>query len=489
MDRRTFLRTAGVVGAGLAGVGSAGNAAAAHDGYRYHGTAPAPGVQELVTDGDWAFCATEGAVTTVDLSDPTMPTTAARTQGPNPTTTADIKVDQFETVCGRKRIALLTHTRQESRVSVFDVTDPSAPAYLTSISTASTVHNAFLKDGYAYLSITDSLPKSRMVIYDMSDPSDPSTLEGEGDYHRHTDVPDEERGTGGAWMLEDARKDMANSGGSVLHDIYVVDHGGGELAYLAYWDAGVVIVDVTDKTRPVAVGHFGAVDYATNDSVGTVQYVNGGGESNAHYVQPTPSGDYTFVGAETFGGTAHETLNATGDHGGIRVFDTRTIAPLSAGGTAIYPDTDGVEDLPSDKKEPMTGKTPIQRPPDRRHPDNPADYVAYIEAPDQPDDALLTSHNFDVTDSKLFTSFYQGGIRAYDLSPLYVSGDDERYPDSAADIDPPEEIAAFSPDGMAFWTAENLSAAQTDDTYFTIGSDIGKGAAVLELTDDLNTPL
>jgi hypothetical protein len=492
MNRRTFLRAAGLTGASALGLGASGTAAANHTAYRYHGTAPAPGVQELVTFGDYAYCATEGAITTVDLSDPTMPITAGRTQGPDPTTTADVKVEEYTTDGGEtRRIAVLTHTRQESRFSVFDVTDPTSPEYLTSVDTASTVHNCFFKDGYAYLCISDSFPTSRMVIFDLSDPENPTTLEGLGDYTDHTDVPDEEVGTGGSWTLGDARPDMAESGGNVLHDIYVAEQPGGELAYLAYWEAGIVVVDVTVKERPIAVAHFGAVPYADADSVGTVQYVNGGGESNAHYVQPTPSGDYTFVGAETFGGTGHEDVGATGDHGGIRVFDTSSdrIAPLQRGGRAIYPEADPTEELPFWRKDQMGDDAPVQRPTDRRNSDNPADYVAYIEAPDQPDDALLTSHNFDVTDTKLFASWYQGGIRAYDLAPLYRSGRYEEHPSSAADIEVPEEIAAFAPDGMAFWTAENLSAARDGDTYFTIGSDIGKGAVVLELTDGLSTPL
>ena len=41
---------------------------------------------------------------------------------------------------------------------------------------------------------------------------------------------------------------------------------------------------------------------------------------------------------------------------------------------------------------------------------------------------------------------------------------------------------------MAFWTAVNLRSAQDGDTYFTIGSDIGKGAVILELTGELFTP-
>jgi hypothetical protein len=49
MRRRSFLRSAGVAGAGLAGLGSLGTAAATHQDYRYHGTFPAPSVNEIVS--------------------------------------------------------------------------------------------------------------------------------------------------------------------------------------------------------------------------------------------------------------------------------------------------------------------------------------------------------------------------------------------------------------------------------------------------------
>lgn len=491
MKRRTFIRSAGAAGAGLAGVGTAGTAAAEHRDYRYHGTAPAPGVEEIVTWGEWAFCANNGAITTVDLSDPTTPLTADRTQGPtDQPSTHDVKLSEYETAAGEERlIAILTHTRVNNGFSVFDVTDPASIEYITSVPTASTVHNAFFKDGYAYLCITDSTQKSRLVIYDVHDPENPVTLEGEDpSYETHSDVPPDERGRGGAWMMEHAQPRIASSSGSVLHDLYVTDVDDGEIAWLAFWDGGVVAADVTEKRNPVAVAHFGAVEHGF-DSTSTVEYVNGGGESNAHYVQPTPDNDYTFVGAETFGGSGHDEVGATGGYGGIRAFDTRRVAPLNSGGVAVYPDADGVADLPASRKRPLEAEDVIQTASNRRHPSNFVDYVAYIEPPEQPDDALLTSHNFDVTETKLFTSWYQGGVRAFDLSPLYVSGACERHPEHAGDVEAPREIASFAPDGMAFWTAVNLESAQDGETYFTVGSDIGKGACVLELSEGPFTPL
>jgi len=65
---------------------------------------------------------------------------------------------------------------------------------------------------------------------------------------------------------------------------------------------------------------------------------------------------------------------------------------------------------------------------------------------------------------------------------------DEKAVYSEADVEAPEELAAFDPDGMGSWTAVILESAQDGDTYFTAGSDVGRGAVTLGLTDGLTTP-
>lgn len=492
-SRRRFLTATGIAaGVGLVGIPMTGVAAdRTYDTYRYHGHAPAPVAEELVVQGNWAFVASKG-ISTVDLHDPTSPTLAGRNAGHHHGDTADVDVDG--------NLAALTHNSGDGGVSFFDISDPANPEYLDFYRAASHVHNLYLEDGYAYLTIIDSFEHSRLVIVDATgvlDGEPPETLEGPKETRDATDVADDERGTNGSWMLRDARTDMAEAGVNPLHDIFV--HDG--LAYLCYWEAGIVVVDVSGephaedapgssavatKTNPVAVAHFGAVDYAddkeSNYANDQLRYVGGGQRSNAHYVQPSSDGDFTFVGSETFPGPAvppgGDEFHANGDHGGIRVFDTTCpdIGRIEDTGTAVYPRADGVSSLPARKKDPIRDNDDDPAPGDQgdavqkdsvkaENNRNVADMVAYIPAPEQPDDVALTAHNFDVTDTKLFTSWYQGGIRAYDI----------------ADPTNPEELAAFAPDGTAFWTAENLAAAQ-GDTYFTVASDIAKGAVVLELT-------
>ena len=69
------------------------------------------------------------------------------------------------------RIAVLTHTwiHDFRGISGFDVTDPTDLQHLTTTETAGTVHNCFLKVGYAYLTIHAGA-SARMIIYDLGDP-------------------------------------------------------------------------------------------------------------------------------------------------------------------------------------------------------------------------------------------------------------------------------------------------------------------------------
>lgn len=405
INRRSFLKANSVALTGIA----LSSVAAAESTWSYElaGEALDPGTQEVDIQGDWAYTATPTRIATVDLSDPTAPLLGGTALG-HGTENKDVKVDGD--------IAGLANDGDPPGVTFFDVSDPANPVETAFYEAASGVHNLFIDGDHAYLCINDDFAHSRMVVVDVSDPANPVSLEGE------------ERGSGGAWMLRDAHEDMADAGINPIHDIWVQNG----LAYMCFWDAGVVVADVTDPANPTAVAHFGAASDAGVKPSNTVELYKrylGGHETNAHYVQPTPDGNYTFVGAETFPGPFEDVV-VPGDHGGIRVFDTSHVSTDSA-------------------------------------PTNPyEEHVAYIPAPEPLDDALQTSHNFDVAESKLFTSWYQGGVRAFDISEPTV----------------PQELAAFAPEGTAYWGARNLPTQ--GPRHYTVGSDIGKGLTVLGLNHE-----
>lgn len=410
-DRRQFLKTTGAALGGLA-VTSAGATAESECHYELVGEALDAGTQEAVVQGDWAYSANGAEIATVDVSDPSTPLLGGTAVGHGQ--------DNLDVKVGGDLAALANDgdagsDTNPAGVTFFDVSDPTTPVELSFYEAASGVHNCFLDGDYAYLCINDDFEYARMVVLDVSDPANPVSLEGD------------ERGSGGAWMLRNAHPGMAKAGINPIHDLYVQD----DLAYMCFWDAGVVVTDVSDPSDPQAVAHFGTTDDAGIEPADTQErqehYL--GQPGNAHYVQPTPSGDYTLVGAETFPGPFEDTV-VPGDHGGIRIFDTSGVSTSSS---------------PSNPTE---------------------DEIGFIPSPDRPSDGLRTSHNFDVREDKVFASFYQGGMRAYSIE----------------DPTAPEELAAFAPLGTAYWT--NVDLPESGPTTYNLGSDIGKGLTILELNHE-----
>jgi LVIVD repeat len=201
------------------------------------------------------------------------------------------------------------------------------------------------------------------------------------------------------WRVEDAHPEL-DSPTNFVHDVYAQDG----YAYLAYWDAGTRILDVNDPTNPVEVSAFGEAPGADQGSSGNVNDRIYGPPGNAHYVQPSPDGDHVYVGAETY----------IVESGGIKVFDVT--------------DFDAPEQ------------------------------VAEVEPPDV-DEGIFgkTSHNFDVTANRLYTSWYDGGAAVFDIT----------------DPSTPEQRYRYDPEGTSFWTAVRARG-------FVVVSDIGSGIRFLK---------
>ena len=136
-DRRDFLRATGAaLGTGLV----SGAASAQYDqfeGYRLVGEAPVPGIYEVVTRGDWAYAASEGALATININDPTMPFLASRTETADGDDTVDAKV--------AGDVAAVAHNGSPPGVSLFDVSDPGDPSFETFYREKDTIHNCDLQ--------------------------------------------------------------------------------------------------------------------------------------------------------------------------------------------------------------------------------------------------------------------------------------------------------------------------------------------------------
>lgn len=409
-NRRDILKVAGALGlTGAVGIGSAQQKTG---DLRLFSEEAVPGAAEAVTQNGYAYVArnseygdTAGGMTVVDWRQKGRPKTVAEVDladalGPNGTYhPKDVKVDGD--IAG-----LANDTEDPGGVAFYDVSDPSSPEFLSFYEPdpPANIHNLFIEGDFAYLTLgeptnidTDGDGERDLVrifgdagteIVDISDPANPT--------HAAT------------WQLKDELPSYAKAGVNPNHDLYVQDG----LCYNAFWDAGTIVLDVNDPYNPQFVTQFGAAPegdteirpWNTNEeSFG--EYYNEvfpvfrylAPPGNAHYVQPSPDGNYVFVGAETF----------LDEPGGIDVWD--------------------VTDL-----------------------DNPTQ-VGRIDPPEV--EGFRTSHNFDVTNNRLHTSWYEGGVRVYDIT----------------DPSEPEDLAAYNPDGYSFWTA-------VTERGMTIGSAYGGGS-------------
>jgi hypothetical protein len=270
-----------------------------------------------------------------------------------------------------------------------------------------------------------------VLLYDVSDPANPEEVAfHETDFPIHNcylsegvvyltgnddvanslvavDALDGEPTEVGRWSLldRDERWGELASGLWTLHDVWVQDGR----AYLAYWDAGTYVLDVNDPSNPSFVSRIGGrpldelADVPSEDVRAEVIRLPG----NAHYAMTNEDGTLLAVNKEAW------EAEGRGGPGGVELWDV------------------------SDVENPTR--------------------LATIDAPESSDPTIggtwTTSHNFDVVDDRLFTSWYQGGVKIHDIS----------------DPANPEELAWWrDPEQTSFWTAK-LATSE-----FFVASSMGR---------------
>ena len=449
-ERRDLLRSgaAGLAGASIVGLASADT----HDWeYSLTSVAPVPGTTDSWIHDGWAYVANFEGLVTVDLSDPTAPAPGDHARGGEDTRdNRDVKVAEpedadYDAVAG---LANNAGNGGTGGVTFYDVSQPDDVEQIAFYEAAGGVHNHDIDGDYAYLTISPSedasFSEARMDVVDIHAADGPEKV--------------------AEWRLRDHREDMALAGTNPLHDVYVQDG----YAFMSFWKAGTVVADVTDPTDPRAVAHFGAHEEATKpESDDTLEYLRdyAGDPENAHTTKPTPDREFTLVGTESFAEPTDTVLSDT--HGGIRIFHTPFL-------TRDPDKLDSIEPLMGE----VDGEGGDRNPRTKTHRADPyaPEHLDLVRAPENPHDGVRTAHNFSLTNDKAFTSWYQAGVRAYDLSGF-------------RDGDPADgemvEIAQFDPPaGDFYWNALNLESAMDEDAgrYYTVGSDTGDGLHVLELS-------
>lgn len=249
----------------------------AHGNYAYVGT---------FSSGVSGFCPETG-VKIADVSDPANPTFVGNLASPPLTRANDVKVAKINTKAFKGD--LLVHTNEpcagggDGGVMLYDVSDPTAPAFLGSAYDiddffngphfeAFGVHNTwiFKQGNKAYVGVVANIsPDSydfRML--DVSDPTAPVEV-GRWSPTVSPDAPPAET--------------LGTSRSLGLHD--VTGNTNGTVAYMSYWDAGYILLDVSDPSDPAFLG------------VGPWPE---GAEGNAHAAWPGQGGNILVTSDEDF---------------------------------------------------------------------------------------------------------------------------------------------------------------------------------------------
>jgi hypothetical protein len=384
MRRRGVLRGVGA-GAGalaLSSIGLSGAVAGRTDPYEPIGSVDVEGAAEAVVgpDGETAYLAVGDGFATVDVSDPAAPGVLAEVRE----IAADVEGGPMTSILDVKVSGdrlLVSGPAQSGPLQglvVYDVSDPANPTQDTEFyRTGYTIHNADFDGEYAYITNFGS-PDIPMSVIDVS-----------------SETPEEVS----QWSPLDVELDGVEGWSDqrripgVLHDLYVHD----DVAYCAYWDAGTWLVDVSDPANPTYVSHVGEYDleYLMGLSSGEFRTMYGEGPGNDHYVAVNDDASVMAVGGESWD-------NPTTDGGGPT-------------GITLY----DVSDAESPEE------------------------LAVIEPEDAPDltrqGTWTTSHNFDLANGRLYSSWYEAGVKVHDVS----------------DPANPELLAWWrNPDEAMFWTAQ-----------------------------------
>jgi hypothetical protein len=440
LDRRDMLVATGALLGGATGatsgavsgrtMGAAGRTDhETTDGYGPLGSVSVPGAREAAVAGEVAYVAATDGFAVVDITDPTEPSVLAERR--------DIETDTEQALLGiwdlwpwEDRLAVVGPGQYSPNlpngVALFDVSDPADPEQVAFYPTESHIHNTYFEDGIVYLTGRD--PGMSVVMVDVTG-DDPVEV--------------------GRWspLDEDERWSQVEPPLRSLHDVYVQNG----TAYLPYWDAGTWIVDVSDPADPSALGRvadytFEQLAAVPREQAFIVARTPGGAD---HYAQVNEDGSVLLVGRESW---------AIDDQTGVVGEAGRRVG--GAGGIDLYDVSD---------------------------PANP-EQLSTIEPPDSFDQTtggwFTTSHNADIRDGRLYTSWYFGGVALFDVS----------------DPANPAELARWqAPREASFWTAQAAdgcyvaSSARLSDVFgglndtrealYTFPDEAGSQADPPSLTD------
>ncbi|SFF84376.1 LVIVD repeat-containing protein [Halopelagius inordinatus] len=408
MRRRDALKAVGSV----LGVGVFGSAVTAHPGpYEPYGYVELEGAREAVvsSDDDVAYVATTTGYASVDVSVPDRPRVLADVREPlsNHESGPLRQIYDVDLDADSDTLAVVGPANSRpgavSGVLLSDVSDPAAPERVSFHETTYSIHNCFLRDGVVYLTGNDGAENPLVLL----DAASGETL--------------------GRWSLSDADPAWSDVPASLrpLHDVFVR----GDVAHLSLWDAGTWLVDVSDPAAPTAVGSVEEPDPTALSSLSPSERRGRptAPPGNHHYSATDESGDLLAVGKESWA---------------RRVEDAATSENATEEGTAGEAYVGGPSGIDLwDVSDPAA--------PER---------LSTIAPPPSPDPTYggvwTTAHNFQIRDGRLYSSWYQGGVKRHDVS----------------DPREPKQISWWrNPDEARFWSAQ-LAAPGAREGFFVASS-------------------
>ena len=273
------------------------------------------------------FCGSDiTGIHIVDITNPTNPQKVGFIPSPAGTRANDVKVEHIETAffsgdilihsvefCGGESVAPAS-----AGIVIYDVSDPILPKLLAQDFLDFQVHNIFIYQSgdSAYVLVVEDGAEFDFHIINITRP----------------DSPREVSVTGWPDWFDPATDQLALGAAAapLLHDVWAQSYAedspntvfaGKTIAFLSYWDAGLVILDITDPASPVFLGDS---DYLDPDPL-TGQPPEG----NSHAAVPTDDGLLVFMGDEDFSPERTVFTVDTGDFtGGYSAIQADFTVPL-----------------------------------------------------------------------------------------------------------------------------------------------------------------
>jgi len=331
-----------------------------------------------------------GGVTCVDVTDPTDPEVVANIPSPD-TNTWNIKVTVADNIavipCELNffKPTLDGTGKYTPGVGIYDVSDPHAPKKLCFLKTGGWgVHRSWWDGGkYAYLSAgldgvrgasghgSEGITRELLTL-DMSNPSEPEVV------NRYMLPGQLSTDPGSKWKPGQTY---------YVHEPQVY----GKRAYVAYWDLGFAIFDISDPTKPKLLSH--QQPYPEN---------SGG---NMHTTLPLPDRNLLIITEENTAALGHEATHY------VKVYDIK-----------------------DETKPKFLSSCPTPKPPAG------SPYKTFVEKGDRfgPHCIHQNRTNSMIRSDKIYATYCNAGLRIYDIK-------DPRNPRESAYFIPPDPEKIYDP--------------------------------------------